>query len=120
MKVRAIDFVAVNVSDMARAKQFYRDTLGMDFPIWDDTPRWQEFQSEPVALALREDKQGPGINAAIALAVEDVSAAVEELRAKGVTIESGPRESGVCYGALIRDPDGNLLILHQRKDGTAG
>ncbi len=120
MKVRAIDFVAVNVSDMERAKQFYRDTLGMDFPIWDDTPRWQEFQSEPVALALREDKQCPGLNAAIAFAIEDVVAAVEELRDRGVTVEGGPHESGVCSSALIRDPDGNLLILHQRKDGTAG
>ena len=41
-------------------------------------------------------------------------------RASRVTIEAGPQESGVCYSALIRDPDGNLLILHQRKDGTAG
>jgi predicted enzyme related to lactoylglutathione lyase len=120
MKVRAIDFVAVNVSDVERAKQFYRDTLGMDFPIWDDTPRWQEFQSEPVAFALREDKQSPGLNAAIALAVEDVHAAVEELRAKGVNVIAGPHEADVCYSALIRDPDGNLLIIHQRKDGTAG
>ena len=120
MKVRAIDFVAVNVSDMGRAKRFSRETLGMGFHIWDDTPRWQEFQSEPVAFALREDRQGAGINAAIALAVEDVSAAVEELRAKGVTIEGGPLQAGVCSSALIRDPDGNLLILHQRKDGTAG
>ena len=120
MKIRAIDFVAVNVSDMERAKRFDRDTLGMEFPIWDDTPRWQEFQSEPVALALREDRQGAGSNAAVALAVEDVAAAVEELRAMGVTIEGGPFEAGVCSSALIRDPDGNLLILHQRKDGTAG
>ena len=52
--------------------------------------------------------------------MEDVSAAVEELRARGVTIEGGPFEAGVCSSALIRDPDGNLLILHQRKDGTAG
>lgn len=120
MKVRAIDFVAVNVSDIERAKRFYRETLGMDFPIWDDTPRWQEFRSEPVAFALREDKGAPGINGAIALAVEDVATAVEELRARGVIIEAGPFEAGVCYSALIRDPDGNLLILHQRKDGTAG
>ena len=120
MKVRAIDFVVVNVSDMERAKQFYRETLGMDFPIWEDTPRWQEFESPPVALALREDTQSPGANAAIALAVENVSAAVEELGAKGVRILSGPSEHGICYSALIQDLDGNLLLLHQRKDGTAG
>ena len=120
MKIRAIDFVVMNVSDMQRSVAFYRDTLGMDFPIWDDTPNWQEFQSHPVAMALRRDVQGAGQNAAVALAVEDVSAAVEELRERGVTVLSDPREQNVCYGALIQDPDGNLILLHQRKDGTAG
>jgi predicted enzyme related to lactoylglutathione lyase len=120
MKVRAIDFVAVNVSDVERAKQFYRDTLGMDFPLVEFGPHWQEIDAPPVALALRRDPQTPGVNAAIALAVEDIHAAVEELRAKGVDVISEPRESDVCYAALIHDPDGNLLIIHQRKDGTAG
>jgi predicted enzyme related to lactoylglutathione lyase len=120
MRVRAIDFVVVNISDMARSVSFYRDTLGVDFPLWEDTPRWHEFQTAPVAFALREDKGAPGVNAAIALAVEDVAAAVEELRGKGVRILLEPRESEVCYAAMIQDPDGNLLLLHQRKDGTAG
>ena len=120
MKVRAIDYVVMNVSDMQRSIAFYRDTLGMDFPIWDDSPNFQEFDSPPVAMALRRDPRGAGQNAAIALAVEDVAAAVEELRAKGVTIIAGPTEHNVCYGALIQDPDGNLLLLHQRKDGSAG
>gem|GEM_PF-6864529 len=31
-----------------------------------------------------------------------------------------PRESDVCYGAMIQDPDGNLIFIHQRKDSTAG
>jgi catechol 2,3-dioxygenase-like lactoylglutathione lyase family enzyme len=120
MRVRAIDFVVVNVSDVARSVRFYRDTLGVDVPLWEDSPRWQEFQTAPVAFALREDKGGPGVNAAIALAVEDVAGAVEELRGKGVPILLEPRESEVCFSALIQDPDGNLLLLHRRKDGTAG
>jgi catechol 2,3-dioxygenase-like lactoylglutathione lyase family enzyme len=120
MKVRAIDFVVVNVSDVERSKQFYQDTLGMDFPVWEFSPRWQELDSPPVAFALREDKSSPGMNAAIALAVEDVPAAIEELRAKGVPITIEPGESDSCYSAMIQDPDGNLLLIHQRKDGTAG
>jgi predicted enzyme related to lactoylglutathione lyase len=120
MKVRAIDFVVMNVSDMERSKAFYRDTLGMEFPIWEDTANWQEFDAPPVAMALRVDKRNPGANAAIALAVEDVAAAVEELRGKGVTVLSETREFDVCFSAMIQDPDGNLLLLHKRKDGTAG
>jgi hypothetical protein len=29
-------------------------------------------------------------------------------------------ETPVCFMGLIADPDGNLIFLHQRKDGTAG
>src|SRR5687767_7676503 len=86
MKVRAIDFVVVNVSDVQRSVAFYRDTLGMDFPLWEPTARWKELEAPPVALALRQDTEGAGGNAAIALAVDDVPAALEELRAKGVKI----------------------------------
>ncbi len=61
------------------------------------------------ALALRLDTEQPGVNAVI-----------EELRQKGVKIVSDIGETPVCYEALIQDPDGNLLLIHQRKDGTAG
>ena len=122
MKVRAIDFVMVNVSDMERSAAFYRDTLGLDVPMNEDGPVWKEFDTPPVALALfrNQNTSAPGTNALIALAVEDVAAALEELRGKGVKVVMEPVESPVCYQALIEDPDGNALILHQRKDGTAG
>jgi catechol 2,3-dioxygenase-like lactoylglutathione lyase family enzyme len=122
MKVRAIDFVQIGVADMDRALRFYRETLGMDFPFsqggnadWN----WNEFDTPPVALALDRDGPAPG-QVSLALAVDDVAAAVEELRAKGVPIVMEPREQDVCYAAVIRAPDGNEIILHRRKDGTAG
>jgi catechol 2,3-dioxygenase-like lactoylglutathione lyase family enzyme len=120
LKVKAIDFVVVNVADMERSRAFYRDTLGMDFPVWEESANWQEIQSPPTAMALRVDRRNPGANAAIALAVDDVAAAVEELRAKGVRVLIEPGESDTCWTAMIQDPDGNLLLLHRRKDGTAG
>ena len=122
MKVRAIDFVQIGVADMDRAVRFYRDTLGMDFPLsgGDDTDRnWTEFDTPPVALELARVGPAPG-QVSLALAVDDVAAAVEELRAQGVPIVMEPREQDVCYAAIIRAPDGNELILHRRKDGTAG
>ena len=119
MKIRAIDFVQLNVSDPERAMHFYRDILGMDFPLSESTPHYKEFDSPPVAFALRRDEPAKGYMT-VALAVDDVDAAVEELRAKGVTIFMEPRETPVCRGALILDPDGAVLMLHQRKDGTAG
>ena len=125
MKVRAIDFIMLGVADMDRALRFYRDTLGMDFPLGGGGDDWKEFDSPPVAFALdrvrgnRAEGATPGL-VALALAVDDVDAAVEELRAKGVPIVKEPWEADVCYQAVIRAPDGNEIILHRRKDGTAG
>src|SRR5919202_4854716 len=113
MKVRAIDFVQLGVADMDRAVRFYRDTLGMAFPLsgGDDTDRnWTEFDTPPVALELARVGPAPG-QVSLALAVDDVAGAVEELRAKGVPIVMEPCEQDVCVAAVIRAPDGNELIL---------
>lgn len=86
-----------------------------------------EFSAPPTTLALFDPKKfraeapDPKIGgASIYLAVEDVSATVEELKEKGVPIAFDPMESPVCWLAGILDPDGNLVGLHQRKDGTWG
>jgi len=52
--------------------------------------------------------------------VDDVDAAVEELRAKGVKVVTEPEETSVCFMAFVEDPDGNRICIHRRKDGTAG
>jgi predicted enzyme related to lactoylglutathione lyase len=119
VKVRAIDFIELRVADVERSLRFYRDTLGMDFPMSGGGAEWKELASPPVALALGRGPEPPG-QIILALAVEDVAAAVEELRAQGVPIVMEPREQDVCYAAIIRAPDGNELVLHRRKDGTAG
>jgi len=56
----------------------------------------------------------PQKNAHPALRVEDVSAAREELEAKGVKFNGDTFDTGVCHIALFEDPDGNDLMLHRR------
>jgi lactoylglutathione lyase len=124
VKPKAIDFVVYAVPDMERAHAFYRDTLGLDFPLIEAGEFWTEFDTPPVAFALNKPKSrgkwswrgGP----AIALAVDDVHAAVEELRAKGVKILNEPVRTSVCQMAFIEDPFGNRVCIHQRHDGSAG
>jgi catechol 2,3-dioxygenase-like lactoylglutathione lyase family enzyme len=126
MEARAIDYIQYGVSSLEKALPFYRDLLGMR-PLGEPTGgAWQELQVGSSTLAVsappygqppRPDYQG---GATVAVAVQDVHAAVEDLRSKGVRILSEPFETAVCHLATIADPDGNRLILHQRKDGTAG
>jgi predicted enzyme related to lactoylglutathione lyase len=50
----------------------------------------------------------------IALHVDDVAAAREELESKGIEFVADTMDSGVCHMAHFRDPDGNALMLHHR------
>ena len=50
----------------------------------------------------------------IAIRVPDVEAAKAELQEKGVEFSGDTWDSGVCHGAVFKDPDGNGLLLHHR------
>ncbi len=121
MKPRAVDFVSYNVTDMARAEAFYRDVLGLNVvtPWGGPGRRFPEFEAGGTTISLTSLPQLPS-GAIVALAVDDARATVEELRSKGVSIVMEPLETRVCYMALVADPDGNQIVIHQRKDGTAG
>ena len=113
MRVEQVDFVSVPTRDSARAVAWYRDVLGLpesEFAEGEiETPNvtfsfWSpEEQGEPFV---------PNENG-IALRVADVEAAVEEVRTAGGTV-LGIEDTGVCHMGLVKDPDGNVLILHRR------
>ena len=124
MKPRAVDFVSYSVTDMDRSEAFYRDVLGLDVEVARGKPGtraagFMEFDAGGTTIGLIQQPESFP-NAIVALAVEDVHAAVEELRGKGVPISMEPIETPVCFMAVVADPDGNQVLLHQRKDGTFG
>ena len=50
-----------------------------------------------------------------AFEVDDLPALVADLKAKGVAFAAEGIESPVCHMAVIKDPDGNAIILHKLK-----
>ncbi len=121
MNVLGIDFTFFAVSNMEKSITFYRDVLGIPLAGLAHEGKWAEFQINPGTLALGEGdfftEPGGGM---VAFAVEDAKAAVEELKQSGISTHSSLGESAVCYWAVIEDPDGNRVIIHQRKDKTVG
>ncbi len=108
-----MDFVSVPTRDAERAVAWYRDVLGL--PVSEYTPG--EVETPNVTLTFwNPEEQGeafvPNENG-IALRVPDVAAAVDEARTAGADI-IGIQDSGVCHMGFVKDPDGNVLILHRR------
>ena len=122
MKIRGTDFVLYRVSNIARAARFYREILGLPQEVYSEEEQWAEFNCGNITLALKAGEKLPEVisGGRIALAVDDIHAAHEELKKRGVRVVSEPHDYSVCWAMEILDPDGNLVILHQRADGTCG
>jgi catechol 2,3-dioxygenase-like lactoylglutathione lyase family enzyme len=125
MNATAADFVQYTVSDLETSVAFYRDRLGLALESLHEDLGWAEFALPPTTLALYEPADdgpfSPGTGGvSVAFAVDDVEAAVEELREDGLTVPMEPIGTGVCDTAMVEDPDGNPIVLHRRHDGTRG
>jgi methylmalonyl-CoA/ethylmalonyl-CoA epimerase len=108
--------VAIVVEDLDRARAFYRDTLGLAH-LFDAPPGLAFFQCGETRLMLSRP-EGPDTAGSSILyyGVDDVAAAYDEMRGKGVAFEEPPRRIAEVEGkpihlAVCRDSEGNLLGL---------
>jgi catechol 2,3-dioxygenase-like lactoylglutathione lyase family enzyme len=113
MHVEQVDFVAVPTRDYERAVAWYRDVLGL--PVSQYAPTEVETPNVTVTFWKPEDQGEPFVanENGLALRVADVHAAVDEARAAGAEV-LGIQDTGVCHMGFVKDPDGNVVILHRR------
>lgn len=113
MMIEQVDFVSVPTRDVSRALAFYCDVLGLPESEYAEG----EVETTNVTLGFwsPEAEGEPFVpnTAGVALRVADVAAAVDEVRAAGAEV-LGIDDTGVCHMGFVKDPDGNVLILHRR------
>jgi catechol 2,3-dioxygenase-like lactoylglutathione lyase family enzyme len=118
VKIERVDYIRVPVTDMEAANRFYGELLGLRRNPNSPADDWVEYEAGNVTLAVmtphtHDYELTPLPPATIALRVPDVAAAKAELEAAGVKVNE-MWDSGVCYGAGVRDPAGNAILLHHR------
>jgi catechol 2,3-dioxygenase-like lactoylglutathione lyase family enzyme len=116
MEVERVDFVSFLTRDIARARRFYTEVLGLEVETEGESD--MEFRAGQVTLDIFDPSSigqpfAPS-PAGVALRVPNVDDARAELEAKGVEFEGETIQTGVCRMAFFKDPDGNSLILHRR------
>jgi predicted enzyme related to lactoylglutathione lyase len=114
--VEHVDFISIPTQDVDRAKRFYGETLGL--PLEKDRPTGAEYRAGQVTLGIwNPADQGVEFSpnkSGFALRVADVAEARRKLEKQGVQFDMETFDTGVCHMALMRDPDGNQIILHRR------
>jgi glyoxylase I family protein len=117
MKPVAVHHVSINVDDVPAAVAFYTSVLGLsertDRPDFGFGGAWLDAGPSGQQVHLIEAAPPGDRGQHFALLVEDLAAAVAELRSLGVTV-SDPGPVGTSLQSFLHDPAGNLIELHQR------
>ena len=123
IKVNEIPFIAYPVTDKQRARDFYEGILNLKLESGSDFPEgfWIEYEIGRGTLALSnfwKPAAQPAMGPSVGLEVEDFDATVAELKQAGVPVSFDPMETPICHFAIVRDPDGNAVMIHKRKPGN--
>ena len=116
----------VTIVDVERAKEFYRDTLGLRL-LSEEPPFALVFDANGIMLRLVMGKElPPARGTVLGWQVPDVAATVQELQQAGVRFEryefmkqddlgiwTTPTGAKVAW---FKDPDGNILSLSEHPE----
>jgi methylmalonyl-CoA/ethylmalonyl-CoA epimerase len=116
-ELRSIGQVAINVHDLERAIEFYRDVLGLEF-LFSAPPQMAFFNCGGVRLLLGvpEEKEFDHPASILYYRVDDIDDAHQKLLARGASFEREPlavhrTEESELWLAFLRDSEGNPLAL---------
>lgn len=123
-------FSGFSVQDVAAAKQFYADTLGLDVEE-NEMGLKLKLKNQEVFIYAKPDHQAATFTV-LNFIVDDIDKTMEEMTANNVTFEkyddiggvAVPDEKGILRGlaagmgpdiAWFKDPSGNILSILQEK-----
>jgi len=119
--ITKIAFVGHPTRNLAAAQKFYGETLGLASTV-NYADHWAEYQAPDgttIALDTFSPEKSENPTVYLALETDDIVAEVARLRGEGVQVVADVWENqdqddqGVCTMAIVLDPDGNTLMLHE-------
>ena len=112
----SIGQIAVNVHDVKKATEFYRDTLGMKFLFDAEHMAFFDCGGVRLMLSLPDKPEFDHPSSIIYYRVADIQSACDLLSSRGIQFEEKPvlvarLSDHDLWMAAFRDPDNNLLAL---------
>ncbi|MDY7226951.1 VOC family protein [Hyalangium rubrum] len=125
LAVKKVAFTMYPVADVARARKFYEETLGLTVGTAGShgNMHWIEYDLPGGGCFALTNTTGDAPSAAaggtIALEVEDLKSLMTHLKEKGVSFKSDVIRGPRCQMAVCLDSEGNSLLLHQLDSAKA-
>src|SRR3954454_16974921 len=114
-------FSSFAADDIAKAREFYEGTLGLETSVEEMGFLTLRLAGGQAVMVYPKPDFAPATYTVLSFAVGDLEAAVDELRARGVELErydgferaerGTPRGPGGPPIAWFRDPAGNILAV---------
>jgi extradiol dioxygenase family protein len=119
-KVTGLAYASHQVTDLDRAREFYQGLLGLK-STGSYAGTWEEYDvgGETFAVWIASDItpsyfRKEKVTASIAFEVTDIEAMTQKLKQAGIAFLQEPvNNGGHCKTAYLKDPDGNIVTLHQ-------
>jgi len=117
--IKGLSAVSVWSADLNNLLPFYRDVLGLKVSI--QSPRFVvlgEAGGPSVGLGTHSDVRGQNADPArhmIGLATDDLAGDYRRLKAAGAEFVEAPTDYDTVSIATLKDPEGNLIQLIQRR-----
>lgn len=118
MNIKKVGNVILAVKNLEKSIQFYNEVIGL--PIKDQRKTWVDLGTSGALLSLHPalstaEHVGSSIENGISIGfiVGDLKSALEELKAKNVTIYRDIVEKDVGKNAVVLDPDQYLISLFE-------
>ncbi len=110
--IQAVKFMLM-AEDMERARNFYRDALGLE--VKSANPYWSELCHGDSIVALHAGGRGEYTETGLSFTVDDIGAACEAVVARGGKLRSGPveRPGEPIKLAELTDTEGNGFMLSE-------
>jgi methylmalonyl-CoA/ethylmalonyl-CoA epimerase len=121
VKLEQIGQIALTVKDLARAKAFYRDVLGMTFLFDAGTMAFFQCGTVRVMIGIAEEEAAVG-GTILYYKVTDILGVAAELTRLGVQFVQPAHEVAkmpdhVLWMAFLKDSEGNILGLMEEIRG---
>jgi methylmalonyl-CoA/ethylmalonyl-CoA epimerase len=135
VKAKGLDHVAIAVKDLDKATAFYRDVFGLELTEVEEVPEQQVKTAifghgmgrvELICPTVKDsgvarflEKRGEGLHH-ICIEVEDIDAAMAELRAQGTPlIDQTPKPGAGGARVAFIHPKGTSGVLTELRQGPA-